>query len=98
VTERRNKYEKKKEKKEFEIAYFELEAKLKAIKEKAEGPKLKTPFEQKKEAFERHLDGTIGLRGLARQKKAEAAEIYKNDPEALRDANDAIDEFLRHNA
>jgi hypothetical protein len=91
-------YEAAKQKMEHEIAISELEEKLKKVKERTEGPKIKTPFEQRKESFDRHLDGAIGLREYARQKKAEATEKYKDDPEALKDAVDAIEDFLRQNA
>ena len=83
-------------KKDIEIA--ELDEKLKTIKERVEGPKIKTPFEQKKESFEKYYDGVMGIREHARKKRAEAAETYKDDPESLKDANDAIDEFLKRSA
>jgi hypothetical protein len=36
---------------------------------------------------------------ICQAKKAEAAEKYKDDPEALRDSSvDAIDDFLRQNS
>jgi hypothetical protein len=75
-----------------------LDEELKGIKERVEGPKIKTPYEQKKESFDKYYDGVVGMREYARKKRVEAAEAYKNDPAALKDANDAIDEFLRRSA
>jgi hypothetical protein len=81
-----------------DIQIAELDEKLKIIKERTEGPKIKTPFEQKKESFDKYYDGVMGIREHARTKRAEAAERYKDDPESLKDANEAIDEFLKRSA
>ena len=84
--------------KKIELETAKLDEELKQIKERIEGPKIKTPYEQKKESFDKYYDGVIGIRGYARKKRAEAAEALKNDPEALKEANEAIDEFLKRSA
>jgi hypothetical protein len=83
--------------KEHEIQMAELKEILRKIKERSKEPKVKSRFDQKKESFDDFYDGIMGMREYARKKRAEAAETYKNDPESLKDANDAIDEFLRRN-
>jgi hypothetical protein len=87
-----------KQDKEHELEMAKLDEQLKGIKERIDGPKIKTPFEQKKESFDKYYDGVMGIREYARKKRAEAAEAYKNDPESLKDANEAIDEFLKRSA
>lgn len=87
-----------KQDKEHELEVAKLDEQLKQIKERIDGPKIKTVFEQKKESFDKYYDGVMGMREYARKKRAEAAQAYKDDPESLRDANEAIDEFLRRSA
>jgi hypothetical protein len=85
------------EDKEREIRMAELEEKLRKIREQSKEPKIKSKFEQKKEAFDDFFEGAMGMREYAQKKRAEAAEKYKNDPESLKRANEAIDEFIRRN-
>lgn len=87
-----------KQDKEHELEVARLDEQLKQIKERLDGPKIKTAFEQKKELFDKYYDGVMGMREYARKKRAEAAEAYKDDPESLKDANEAIDEFLKRSA
>jgi hypothetical protein len=91
-------HQENKQDKEHELEVAKLDAELKQIKERIDGPKIKTPFEQKKESFDKYYDGVMGMREYARKKRAEAAETYKDDPESLKDANEAIDEFLKRSA
>lgn len=86
--------QKEKEQKQHQIEVAELELKLKAINEKRDGPKLKTPLEQKKEQFDRGYAASMGIREYAAKKRAEVAEELKNHPELLKQANDAIDDLL----
>ncbi len=87
-----------KQDKEHELEVAKLDEQLKQIKERIDGPKIKTPFEQKKDSFDKYYDGVMGVREYACQKRAEAAERYKDNPELLKDANEAIDEFIRRSA
>jgi hypothetical protein len=91
-------YQENKQDKEHELDVAKLDEQLKQIKERIDGPKIKTPFEQKKESFDKYYDGVMGMREYARKKRAEAAETYRDDPESLKDANEAIDEFLKRSA
>lgn len=91
-------FQETKQDKEFELEVAKLDEQLKQVKERIEGPKVKSTFDQKKESFDKYYDGVMGIREYARKKRAEAAEAYKDDPDSLKDANDAIDEFLRRNA
>jgi hypothetical protein len=77
-----------------ELGVADLDAKLKEIRAKSEGPKIKTLAEQKREAFDSGYDAAMGVRAHARKRRAEAAEEFKDDPESLKDANDAIDDLL----
>ena len=88
----------KKQDKEHELETAKLDEQLKQIKERIDRPKIKTPFEQKKESFDKYYDGVMGMREYARKKRVEAEETYKDDPESLKDANEAIDEFLKRSA
>jgi hypothetical protein len=83
------------EDKEAALAIAVLDAKLKEIRERSKGPKIRTLYQQKKEAFEDGYDAAMGIRGHARNKKAQAAEEFKDDPESLKEANEAIDDLLR---
>lgn len=86
------------EDKQYEILMAELEERLRKIKEASKEPKIKTKFEQKRESFDDYFDGVMGMREYAQKKRAEAAERYKDDPESLKRAYEAIDEFLRRSA
>ena len=84
--------------KQKEIELAELDEKLLSLKSRIEGPKIKTPLEKKKESFEQYFDGVRGAREIARRKKAEVEELYKDDPESLKDALAAIEEYLKRSA
>ena len=82
----------------FFLRLAQLDAKLKGIKDWSEGSKTKTMLDFKKEALDVYYDGVVGVREYGRQKKAEAAERYKDNPAALKDALDAIDGWLNDNS
>jgi len=79
---------------EHETMLCELNAKLNAAKERAEMAKKKTPKERLEKSFESHHSTTMGAREIARAKRKEMEEKYKDDPEMLKDALDAIDDWL----
>lgn len=81
--------------KEHEIAMAEFDEKLKQIKTRAEGPKVKTLYEQKKTKLDDYYASVMGIRQDVKKLKADAAELYKDDPEGLKDANDTLDACLR---
>jgi hypothetical protein len=87
--------EKQRQEKQHEIAMAEFEEKLKQINERVQGPKVKTLYEQKKAKLNDYYSGVMGIRQDVRKLRAEAAELYKNDPESLQDANDTLDACLR---
>lgn len=84
-----------KEDKAAQVELAELDLKLKQIKAQAEGPKTKSPAEQRQEAFEREFIAIMGIHEYARRKAQEAAVLYKDDPEALKQALEAIEEIRR---
>jgi hypothetical protein len=86
--------EQEKVEKQHAYAMAELDEKLKTINERVKGPSVKTPGERMAESFENTYAHSMGPREYARKKRAEVAELYKNDPELLRDANDAIEDAL----
>jgi hypothetical protein len=85
ATERRDK--------EHQLAMAELDAKSKELKERMDGPKIKTSYEQKKEKMTDYYNSVMGIREDIRKLREEAAEKYKNDSDSLKDANDALDEI-----
>jgi hypothetical protein len=84
-----------KQQREHDIAIAELDERLGKIKERTDGPKLKKPGEKLAEKLEQGYLESMGLREYAKKKRAEVAEMYKDDPESLKDANAAIDEIVR---
>ena len=73
------------------LAIAELDAKLREIDAKHRPPKVKTPAEQMAEMCDREYQGSMGIREYCRKKSKEVAEKYKDSPDDLRDANEAIE-------
>jgi len=90
---KRQAHEGKKEDKINAIEAAELDLKLKQIKERKKGPKLKTPYEQKQELCEKDYVGIMGVVEYVRRKTIEVEKLYKNDPESLKKALEAIKEI-----
>ena len=88
---KRQAHQETKEDKENEIAIAELDEKLRKIKEQAKEPKIKTPGDRKQETCEQDYIGIMGVREYCRRKTIEVKELYKGDPEGLRDALEAIE-------
>ena len=84
-----------KEDKREEVAIAELDLQLKEINEQIKGPKIKTPLEQKIEMADRFYEASMGIDEHCRKRRAEAAELYKNDPERYKKANDVIKDIER---
>lgn len=83
--------------KEHALQVEELEAKIEDIRKRREQSVPKNPLDQKKDSLDRHYAMTMAAREMAKKKKAEAAVTFKNDPEGLKDAEDAIDDWLERN-
>jgi hypothetical protein len=94
-TVKRQGHEESKEEKMSSIELAELDLKLKEIKAKHDGPKIKSPFEQKKEQWESEYVGIMGLQEYVHRKTIEVKELYKDDPVSLKDALDAIEEVKK---
>jgi hypothetical protein len=90
-TTKRQQHQETKEDKENEVAVAELDEKLKTIRDRMKDPKVKTPFEKSQEKCEQEYVGIMGVSEYCRQKTMEAKELYKDDPERLRDALEAIE-------
>jgi hypothetical protein len=86
--------QKEKENKQHQIDVAELELKLKAINEKKDGPKIKTPLEQKKELFDREYAGSMGILEYAAKRKAELAVELKDHPKLRKQAFELIDALV----
>lgn len=86
-------HEETKEGKLQAIAIQELDVKLNGLKAQIDGPKIKTELEKKMAAADQLYDASMGIREYCRKKRAEAAEKFKDNPDLLRDANDAIAEI-----
>jgi hypothetical protein len=82
---------------EHELLMTRLTAELNDAKRKVEPPKKVGPLEKLEEDFSIHHTRVMGAREIARREKAANAEKYKDDPAGLKDANDAVDDWLsRH--
>ena len=79
------------EDKKHEVAMADLEAALKALQAKIDGPKVKTPLDIKVEMCEREFVGIMGVREYCRKKRQEVAVTFKDHPQELEEANRAID-------
>jgi hypothetical protein len=80
-----------------DVMLAKLDAELGDLKRKSEPIKIKTPFQQKEEGLKNYLAGVMGARELAAKQKAENAVIYKDRPDDLKDANQAVDDWLKRN-
>jgi hypothetical protein len=83
------------EDKRRKITKAELDEKLNEIERRSKVPKMKTPFEKKKEEADQYYDEVMGMREYAKKRKAEAAEMYKDDPDSLKEAYEAIDAAVK---
>ncbi len=89
--------EQTKQEKEHALVMAELDGKLKEAKAKLEDPKIKTPYEAKKESFSKYYSGVMGAEDIANEALAEARARYKDNPEALAKSEAAIKEWRRMN-
>jgi len=80
-----------------QLIITKMKARMEEIKKAAEPIKVKTPREQKEESLKNYVAGTVGDRELAAKQKAENAITFKDHPEDLKDANQAVDEWLIRN-
>jgi len=87
--------DREKRKLEHDLIMTELTAKLNAAKERAAFVQKKTPHEKKKESFEKFHGEIMAAREIAIEQRAAIKERYKDDPELLKSANEAVDEWLR---
>lgn len=83
--------------KEHKIIMAELDAKLAAARKKSEYNRPKTLLEEKKDSLEKRYDGVMAARDVAKKKKAEIAETYKDDPAGREDAEKTVDDWLQDN-
>lgn len=81
------------EEREFEIQMTELELRLKAMKEKLESPKMKTPMERKIQAFEEEFAAGMGVRAHIEEMEAKARETYKDSPKKRKEVLDFLKEL-----
>jgi len=80
-----------------ELEMAELDEKLQIIRNRSKEPKIKTPYDQKEESLKNFLTGVLGARELAAKQKAENAITFKDRPDDLKDANQAVDDWLTRN-
>lgn len=78
-----------------EIEMADLATKLDAIKQRADFGKKKTPGEEIQDSFEKHHARFMGTREFARRQRAVNAEKFKDDPEMLRFADEALEDWER---
>lgn len=84
-----------KQEREQQIELAELELKLKAVNDKVAGPKIKSPYEKKKEDLFDYYKNVMEIRDDIRKLRQEAKEKYKDNLEMLTDANQTLDEIER---
>jgi hypothetical protein len=77
-----------------EIEMAELAAKLNEAKKRSAPEQKKGVAEEIEDDFTKFYSSRMGAREYARKKKAENAEKFKDDPQALQDSNDTIDAWL----
>lgn len=94
-TVKRQAHDDTKEDKTHEIELTELDLKLKKIKDQRDGPKIKSQAERKKDMVDDDYAAMMGVREHLRKKTEEVKILYKDDPEALKDALDAIEEIRK---
>lgn len=87
--------EEEKETVEHNIVMAELTAKLNAAKQRQELDRKKTPKERLLSSFEDHQASSLGAEEIAREKRAEIMEKYKDDPELRERALFSINEWLK---
>jgi len=90
-----NLQEREKRKMEHELLMTRLTGELTDAKRKVEPPKKVAPLEKLEEDFSRHHATVMGAREIARREKAANVEKYKDDPAGRKDADDAVDDWLR---
>lgn len=78
-----------------DIEMAELASKLDSIKQRAEFSKKKSPTEEIEESFEKHHSRFMGTREFARRQRAVNAGKFKDDPEMLKFADEAVDDWER---
>jgi hypothetical protein len=93
----RDKRKKEKEDKQHEIEMAEMDEKLKKTRERTEGPKVPSRYENRKKEMMDYYENLVKLRADMRNLEKEAAEQFKNDPDALADALAVIKEIRRRN-
>jgi hypothetical protein len=87
--------EKEKRTLEHQIVIADLSAKLHAVKQKAEFVVKKAPGEKIEESFQNHHAETMAVHELSKKQRGINAEKYKDDPEMLKLANEALDDWVR---
>jgi hypothetical protein len=81
----------------YRVMLAKLDAELKETNRKSEPIKIKSPYQQKEEGLKNYLAGVMGARELAAKQKAENEITYKDRPDDLEDANEAVDDWLKRN-
>lgn len=87
-------YEQERRALEHEIMMLELAAKLETSKQRFAGSRPKSPSEEIEESFTRYYSKVMGSNEFSLKQKAANAEKFKNDPDMLRRANLAVDQWL----
>jgi hypothetical protein len=83
----------KKEDKENEILMAELEEKLRNIRQRSK--KTKTPYNENEAKYEKSYLDKMGRKLYFRRRRKEVEVEFKNEPELLKEALDALDEAER---
>lgn len=78
-----------------ELEMADLASKLDGFKQRADFSKKKSPKEEIEDSFEKHHARFMGTREFARKQRAANAEKFKDDPEMLKFANEALDDWER---
>jgi hypothetical protein len=90
-----NVHQEQKQEMEHSITMTQLDMQLAALRKQREIKQPRTVLEEKRESLDKHYAGVMAAQELATRKKAEVAIVFKDDPENLQKAVEAIDDWLR---
>lgn len=93
VADKQRKFAEKRMEIQQEIEITELNARLAKLKASPEFQKQVSAKEKLELHFSDHDAHTMGVKAIVRERRREAMEKYKNDPEALEDQMESIDQW-----
>ncbi len=88
-------HEEVKQDQQHRVDLAKLEAEWKQYNDLTKEPKIKTPLDQKKAMADNEYSAMMGIHEWADKKRAEATELYKNEPDKLKNANEEIAKIER---